>query len=37
VVLLHDGGGSRQQTVEALEILLPELAAQGYRFVAACS
>ncbi len=37
VVLLHDGGGSRQQTIEALEILLPELAAQGYRFVAACS
>ncbi len=36
VVLLHDGGGSRQQTVEALELLLPELAAQGYRFAAAC-
>lgn len=32
VVLLHDGGGPRGQTVEALEQLLPWLIAQGYRF-----
>ncbi|WP_214405829.1 polysaccharide deacetylase family protein [Pseudonocardia lacus] len=30
VVLLHDGGGPREQTVEALEELLPWLAAQCY-------
>ncbi|SDH12245.1 Peptidoglycan/xylan/chitin deacetylase, PgdA/CDA1 family [Pseudonocardia oroxyli] len=30
VILLHDGGGSRAQTVEALRTLLPRLAAQGY-------
>ncbi|CAL9621109.1 bifunctional polysaccharide deacetylase/glycosyltransferase family 2 protein [Streptomyces sp. enrichment culture] len=32
VVLLHDAGGDRSQTVEALEILIPRLQAQGYRF-----
>ncbi|MCK9517913.1 MAG: polysaccharide deacetylase family protein [Dehalococcoidia bacterium] len=32
VVLLHDGGGNRSQTVEALEIVLAELSARGYRF-----
>lgn len=32
VVLLHDGGGRREQTVEALNQLLPWLVAQGYRF-----
>lgn len=32
VVLLHDAGGDRSQTVRALEILIPELRAQGYRF-----
>jgi peptidoglycan/xylan/chitin deacetylase (PgdA/CDA1 family) len=32
VVLMHDGGGDRSQTVEALEIALPQLAAQGYKF-----
>lgn len=32
IVLLHDGGGSREQTVEALEKLIPWLAEQGYRF-----
>ncbi|MGW6914154.1 polysaccharide deacetylase family protein [Kitasatospora sp. NPDC054939] len=32
VVLLHDGGGERSQTVEALRQLLPWLAGQGYRF-----
>jgi peptidoglycan/xylan/chitin deacetylase (PgdA/CDA1 family) len=33
VVLMHDGGGDRSQTVEALKIALPQLKAQGYRFV----
>lgn len=32
VVLLHDGGGNRSQTVSALSTILPRLAAQGYRF-----
>lgn len=34
VVLLHDGGGDRTQTVEALGGLLDELADRGYRFTA---
>jgi poly-beta-1,6 N-acetyl-D-glucosamine synthase len=33
VVLMHDGGGNRSQTVEALERLVPELRARGFRFV----
>ncbi|MFE9691588.1 bifunctional polysaccharide deacetylase/glycosyltransferase family 2 protein [Micromonospora sp. NPDC005806] len=32
VVLMHDGGGDRSQTVAALDQLLPRLAGQGYRF-----
>ncbi|WP_457028204.1 polysaccharide deacetylase family protein [Kitasatospora sp. P5_F3] len=32
VVLLHDAGGDRSQTVTALRQLLPWLAAQGYTF-----
>lgn len=32
VVLLHDGGGAREQTVAAVEQLVPWLAGQGYRF-----
>ncbi|MGX7676562.1 bifunctional polysaccharide deacetylase/glycosyltransferase family 2 protein [Plantactinospora sp. DSM 117369] len=32
VVLLHDGGGDRSQTVAALDRLIPELTARGYRF-----
>ncbi|MGV9263491.1 polysaccharide deacetylase family protein [Kitasatospora sp. NPDC003701] len=32
VILLHDGGGDRSQTVAALKQLLPWLVAQGYRF-----
>ncbi|MCP2259803.1 chitooligosaccharide deacetylase [Streptoalloteichus tenebrarius] len=32
VVLLHDGGGDRSQTVQALRTALPALAAQGYAF-----
>ncbi|MGH3797920.1 MAG: polysaccharide deacetylase family protein [Pseudonocardiaceae bacterium] len=34
VVLLHDGGGRRDQTVAALAQLLPWFIAQGYQFVA---
>ncbi|MFG1805573.1 polysaccharide deacetylase family protein [Streptomyces sp. NPDC049040] len=32
VVLLHDGGGDRSQTVEAVARLLPRLTARGWRF-----
>jgi peptidoglycan-N-acetylglucosamine deacetylase len=32
VVLLHDGGGDRQQTIDAVERVLPWLVDQGYRF-----
>ncbi|MFJ2777992.1 polysaccharide deacetylase family protein [Kitasatospora sp. NPDC087315] len=32
VILLHDGGGDRSQTVAALRQLIPWLIAQGYRF-----
>ncbi|MBQ0905816.1 bifunctional polysaccharide deacetylase/glycosyltransferase family 2 protein [Micromonospora sp. U21] len=32
VVLMHDGGGDRAQTVAALDRLLPALTDQGYRF-----
>ncbi len=32
VILLHDGGGDRAQTVTALETILPSLTAAGYTF-----
>ncbi|YAL82779.1 polysaccharide deacetylase family protein [Dermacoccaceae bacterium W4C1] len=32
IVLMHDGGGNRVQTVAALESVLRTLSAQGYRF-----
>jgi peptidoglycan/xylan/chitin deacetylase (PgdA/CDA1 family) len=32
IILLHDGGGPRDETVAALEQLIPWLAAQGYKF-----
>lgn len=32
IVLMHDGGGNRAQTVAALRILLRELPRRGYRF-----
>ncbi|MFJ8195330.1 glycosyltransferase [Streptomyces sp. NPDC096152] len=32
VVLMHDSGGDRHQTVRALDRFLPELQARGYRF-----
>jgi len=34
VVLLHDGGGERAQTVAALPLIIDELRAKGYQFVA---
>ncbi|KAK0330022.1 hypothetical protein LTR94_034480, partial [Friedmanniomyces endolithicus] len=33
VILLHDGGGDRQQTVDALPRIIQTLRAEGYRFV----
>lgn len=33
VVLMHDGGGDRSETVAALERLVPELRARGFAFV----
>lgn len=33
IVLMHDGGGDRSQTVEALRIAIPYLQEQGYTFV----
>jgi cellulose synthase/poly-beta-1,6-N-acetylglucosamine synthase-like glycosyltransferase/peptidoglycan/xylan/chitin deacetylase (PgdA/CDA1 family) len=33
IVLLHDGGGDRSQTVAALEQIIPRLKARGFRFV----
>lgn len=35
VVLLHDGGGDRQQTVDALPRIIAILKAKGYHFVTA--
>jgi membrane peptidoglycan carboxypeptidase len=32
VVLVHDGGGDRQQTVDALKQLIPALLAEGWTF-----
>ncbi len=33
VILFHDGGGNRAQTVAALKRLIPRLRARGFRFV----
>ena len=33
IILFHDAGGNRAQTVKALEEILPELQKQGYQFV----
>ena len=33
VILLHDGGGDRSQTVAALRRLIPDLKARGFQFV----
>ncbi|MEU5276910.1 glycosyltransferase [Streptomyces asoensis] len=32
IVLMHDSGGDRHQTVQALDRFLPELGARGYEF-----
>ena len=32
IILEHDGGGNRSQTVAALRIVLPRLLDKGYRF-----
>lgn len=32
IILMHDGGGNRSQTVAALNTVLPRLKAKGYRF-----
>ncbi len=32
IILMHDGGGGRSQTVAALETVLAELSARGYSF-----
>ncbi|SNY59196.1 bifunctional polysaccharide deacetylase/glycosyltransferase family 2 protein [Paractinoplanes atraurantiacus] len=33
VVLMHDAGGDRSQTVAALDLLIPRLQQRGYRFL----
>ena len=33
ILLCHDGGGDRAQTVTALEAVLPQLREEGLRFV----
>ncbi len=33
IVLLHDGGGDRDETIEALPLLIAQLRQRGYRFV----
>jgi cellulose synthase/poly-beta-1,6-N-acetylglucosamine synthase-like glycosyltransferase/peptidoglycan/xylan/chitin deacetylase (PgdA/CDA1 family) len=33
VILMHDGGGDRSQTVTAIKRLVPELRARGFEFV----
>jgi cellulose synthase/poly-beta-1,6-N-acetylglucosamine synthase-like glycosyltransferase/peptidoglycan/xylan/chitin deacetylase (PgdA/CDA1 family) len=33
IVMLHDGGGNRSQTVAALRVLIPRLRARGFQFV----
>ncbi|MFS0788085.1 polysaccharide deacetylase family protein [Shouchella sp. 1P09AA] len=35
VVLLHDGGGDRQETLRAVKLVIPILKHQGYHFVTA--
>jgi polysaccharide deacetylase family sporulation protein PdaB len=33
IILMHDGGGDRSQTVKALKFILPELKRQGYELI----
>ena len=32
IILEHDGGGNRSQTVDALNIVLPRLLREGFHF-----
>ena len=32
IILMHDGGGGRSQTVAALDTVLAELSSRGYEF-----
>ncbi len=32
IILSHDGGGDRSQTIEAYRTILPQLQQQGYEF-----
>ena len=34
IILEHDGGGDRRNTVAALKIFIPELLDRGFNFVA---
>ena len=36
IVLMHDGGGDRSQTVAALQTILETLSSQGYVFEVVC-
>jgi peptidoglycan/xylan/chitin deacetylase (PgdA/CDA1 family) len=36
IVLMHDGGGDREETVAALDMVLQELRARGYAFQPIC-
>lgn len=36
ILLMHDGGGDRSQTVEALGVVLSELTGRGYAFALLC-
>lgn len=33
IILMHDGGGPREQTIDAVKQIIPALRRQGYRFV----
>lgn len=33
IVLMHDGGGNRENTIEGLRIALPKLVQDGWEFV----
>jgi peptidoglycan-N-acetylglucosamine deacetylase len=36
IVLMHDGGSNRAQTVEALPTIMQQLVERGYQFAAVC-
>lgn len=36
IILMHDGGGDRSQSVAALQQVLPQLQQQGYVFNVLC-